>query len=85
MADQELPECWCHPDKLCPGECQYILARGLCAHDLTPGGVVRTYEGTVYPQAERLRAIRRLSRKEPSKQAGRNLRHGGATIPAGRR
>lgn len=63
MADQELPECSRHPQKLCSGWCQYVLAHALCAHELVPGAPTRTYEGTIFPQAERLRAIRRLTRK----------------------
>jgi hypothetical protein len=34
MADQELPPCPRHPDKLCPGECQYILGRDECIIDV---------------------------------------------------
>lgn len=30
MADQELPDCWRHPDKKCPGECQYVLPSDVC-------------------------------------------------------
>jgi hypothetical protein len=30
---QELPPCQHHPDRLCPGECQYVLARDQCIHD----------------------------------------------------
>lgn len=35
---QQLPECPRHPGWGCPGECQYILGPGECAHDL---GLVR--------------------------------------------
>jgi hypothetical protein len=30
---QELSPCHRHPDKLCPGECQYILPANACFHD----------------------------------------------------
>jgi predicted DNA-binding WGR domain protein len=33
---QPLPECSRHPGLMCPGECQYILANGVCIHDLGP-------------------------------------------------
>lgn len=33
LKSQELPPCWRHPDKECPGECQYILAASACFHD----------------------------------------------------
>jgi len=31
---QALPPCPSYPDKLCPGECQYILSAAACIHDL---------------------------------------------------
>jgi hypothetical protein len=31
---QALPPCPSHPDKLCPGECQYVLSAAACIHDL---------------------------------------------------
>lgn len=37
MQQQELPPCPWHPGKLCPGECQYILARDKCWADLADG------------------------------------------------
>jgi hypothetical protein len=31
---QDLPACWRHPSLSCPGECQYIIPREACWHDL---------------------------------------------------
>jgi len=32
-SQQDLPICYRHPDKLCPGECQYVLPSDQCIHD----------------------------------------------------
>lgn len=37
MSGDTRPRCWKHPRRLCPGACQYILARAECACDRQTG------------------------------------------------
>ena len=36
MTDQPLPQCHRHPERECPGECQYLLSSDACLHDGQP-------------------------------------------------
>jgi hypothetical protein len=35
----DLPRCWKHPQRRCPGECQYILPPGECIHEVSDVGI----------------------------------------------